>query len=43
MKRKNVQITKKQEKKLKQKAFQQKCSEAEVIRKALDKYFKEGK
>jgi len=41
--RKNIQITKEQNKKVKKEAFEKDCSEAEVIRKALDKYFKEEK
>ncbi len=39
MKRKNIQITEKQEEKLKEKSYKTRKSEAEIIREALDLYF----
>lgn len=39
MKRKNVQITEEQENKLKEKAYKERKSEAEIIREALNLYF----
>ena len=43
MKRKNVQVTEQQNKQIKEEAFEKDCSEAEVVRKALDQYFKNQK
>ncbi len=41
--RKNIQVTKKQEELLKKEAFENRISEAKVVRKALDLYFKNQK
>lgn len=37
--RKNIQITKEQEEALREKAYEKKVSEAEIVREALDLYF----
>ena len=40
--RKNIQITKEQDEQLKKESYKKDISQSEIIRKALDKYFKKG-
>ena len=37
--RKNIQITKEQNEKLKKESYEKNISQSEIVRKALDKYF----